>query len=78
MKELPPFTDFLTSIDLGKFGFDFEFFQGLLHYDEKAGPLSIKEKQEASQIASSVLLAYLQAYHIWLSQELHKEENHLQ
>lgn len=75
MKELPPFTDFISSIDTGKFGFDFEFFQGVLHYDEKAGPLSIKEKQEVSQIASSILLAYLQAYHIWICEELRKRED---
>lgn len=75
MKELPSFTDFITSIDKEKFDFDLGFFQRVLHYEEKSGPLTFEAKKEVALITSSILLAYLQAYHIWLSSELHKKDD---
>lgn len=75
MKGLPAFSDFLESMDIAKVGYDLDFFQRIQHYDEKSGPLSVKEKQEVAQIASSVLFAYLQAYQIWLCEELSKCED---
>lgn len=72
MNDFPAFTDFIQSIDSEKFGFDVAFFQKLLHYEGDGGPLTLEEKTEVSQIASSILLAYLQAYHIWICEELRK------
>lgn len=73
MKELPAFTDFLKSIDQEKFGYDVELFLRMRGY-KGSRLFSQSEQEDILHFTAATFLAFLQDYHIWLCEQLRKEE----
>lgn len=73
--KIPPFSEFISSIDPNKMDFDL----GLYMSPElKKGPTALNDDEFALVIRTSIAITktYLAAYHQWLSEQL-REENHL-
>lgn len=67
MKELPPFNDFLKSINMNKFLYDLNRFSEMMKNSGEDVQFSKEQLEQIAMMSNFQLFAYLQQYHEWLS-----------
>lgn len=66
--ELPPFSDFLDSLDLSKMDYDLDLYTPA---EVKSGiPFTPKQAAALTQVDIAIIKALLAQYHAWIAEQL--------